>query len=83
MKKDIRFVDWLGLTWKHGGMSARQHFISIVWALFVALMIASKDPMLGVPLLCGLGIAFWWALRYAWRRDCENPPWYFKEGDKA
>lgn len=79
-KIDISFGDWLGLALKHGDLMLPMWTMGIL--MFAALAIGLIIPVIGFPVLAGIGIAFLLALRYAWLQECRNPPWYLVEHAK-
>lgn len=76
-KEDISFDEWLRLACTQGGLLLP--LLCIFAVLFAAVTMAIAVPIVGVPLVCGLGLAFWLTLRYAWHQDCKNPPWYLRK----
>lgn len=74
-KVDVGFIEWLKIVRKYDSL-ADLRLASIVLLLVVSFLVAGFSAPVGLSLFFGLGLAFLLALRHAWRRSCENPPWW-------
>ncbi len=72
-KVEVGFGEWLELACKYGDLLMPLVMMGVL--MFGTIML----PIVGFYISVGLGIAFGLTLRYAWKQDCKNPPWYLTE----
>lgn len=66
----VGFQKWLELKCRYDGFMATM----------VTILMLEMAALLIFPLLCiGLGLLFLYALRWRWKKELENPPWYLEE----
>lgn len=72
---DVSFGEWLEMACKHDPLAWKQ-LLGAILLMFCAFLLSTQVPIVGIPLLLGVGFAFALAFRHAWKLALKNPPWW-------